>query len=684
MIKRYHQNQSGCLPLAVFRIFIFFLIVISLVTIFICSIYHFTHFRVVVLSVYPFFIPVLLGSLVLLLCLTRVKFINRMLPSKSHNVSGNITSKNYCTIGMIIALGIILFLLPVFNAWDTMSSKNTLFGIFPASDGPAYYMGAKEIIYYGVSESANERRPINTVLFAVRLALTGQNYQGAILIQAILLGLSCILSSFIIAGDLGKVAGILFFILLFSFGRKFVASPLTEALGLSLGTLAFSLLWYGARRLRIWIFAFGIFMMTVALNARPGTIFILPFLLIWVCFFWGEEKYSLVRRWKGVSICIGAIFAGFVLQTIVGIAASGKFSPGHDNFVHLVYATSVGENGWKSYQALSEEKKENLWVESWGKIKENPSNLVAGMMKRFNSFIIISSVEILQRISFFDGAIHLPPDIQREYNIPAILKILKINFLRIFDVFLHLFFFISALLFFLKNSRKPEVRLIIMSLFGFYLSGIVIGNVAVPRVIHTTIPFILIIYVFGILNLNLKGRDEYNRIGCTYLYKGKSISIYCIYFLSTILIILMITGSNISHATANDIPSMEKIQKSDKDYLIICADKGMPHINVWPDTTTFETFIPDTKLSDYHDALEKPYTRMMRYGFKQLDNIKPPLTIALAYNFSRLNRSKAVFVVGPPKMLLKDSKMLKLYGKYLIPPGGKKQFFFVKSYEEFR
>ncbi len=385
-----------------------------------------------------------------------------------------------------------------------------------------------------------------------------------------------------------------------------------------------------------------------------------------------------------MAICIGAILLGFVLQNIVGFAGSGKFGPGHDNFVHLVYQTSVGKTGWKSYETLSEEKKANLWVESWEEIKEKPSNLVIGMMKRLHSFIIVSSVEIFQRISFFEGAIHLPPDIQRAYNIPTILKILKSNFLRIFDVFLHLFFFISAFLFFWKNSKKPEVSLIIMSLLGFYLSGIVIGNVAVPRVIHTTIPFILIIYVFGISDLNLKGRDDHHRIVGTPLYQEISISICCIIFLSTILILCMLTGSKIAHAVANDIAAMEKIPKSDNDYLIIHADKGMPHINIWPDTITLQTFIPDITFSDYYDALKKPYTRKKRYGFKQLDNIKPPLTIALAYNLSRLNRPRAVFVVGPPKMLPKDSKMLKLYGKYLIPPQGKKQFFFVKSYEEFR
>ena len=108
------------------------------------------------------------------------------------------------------------------------------------------------VLINGHLDPWNLRRPINASFLAVRLRLAGGDLRGALVIQALLLGLVSLLAARGVARVAGQLAGLTMFGGLFAFASQYVSVTLSEALGVILGTLAFTVLLEGvmARRNR--------------------------------------------------------------------------------------------------------------------------------------------------------------------------------------------------------------------------------------------------------------------------------------------------------------------------------------------------------------------------------------------------------------------------------------------------
>lgn len=248
--------------------------VVFLVASFVLCIFYSYGFRVLILGCVDFIYPVCFPLVLFLLCLhllllgvnaicmaypnSRFSLIVARINSLLHKVRNRVfsppqgsilgglfdsrgklrrslalNSTYICALGW--TCGTVIFLLPVFKAWHTGISYQTLFGILPNTDGPHVFTGAMQLLHTGQIIDYSTRRPINSAFLAVRIAICGGNVQGAILLQALFLGLCCSSAARVIFRDLGSLSGIAFFLLLFQFGIWSVANMCTEALGLSLG-----------------------------------------------------------------------------------------------------------------------------------------------------------------------------------------------------------------------------------------------------------------------------------------------------------------------------------------------------------------------------------------------------------------------------------------------------------------
>ena len=99
----------------------------------------------------------------------------------------------------------------------------------------------------GSLDSWNCRRPLNALLLAVRLSIMGDDLRGALILQAALLGFSCFLLAWTLAKDYGLGPSMLIFSILYSISWEFIPSTQSEALGITLGSLATTILWSAAR-----------------------------------------------------------------------------------------------------------------------------------------------------------------------------------------------------------------------------------------------------------------------------------------------------------------------------------------------------------------------------------------------------------------------------------------------------
>jgi hypothetical protein len=277
-------------------------------------------------------------------------------------------TKNLLPAFFLSLTGCLLFLLPLFHAWmiyplgieSPYTSYSAIGGLLPQSDAAAYYLGAQNFLDNGELDAWNTRRPLNALLFALRLWLSNNNFQLALVFQALLCGLSCILVTRCINRSFGKIAGITTFLILFLFATNFLPTTLSEILGLTLGALGFVLLWQSIitnhliassnetkYKLKLNL-TLGTFLLTIALNARAGAFFVLPLLILWI----GISTYK-TKNSKNKHILFGSIFpiflgiiSGFIFNFLLIGFYSNSEGLAHSNFAFTLFGLVAGGKGW--------------------------------------------------------------------------------------------------------------------------------------------------------------------------------------------------------------------------------------------------------------------------------------------------------------------------------------------------
>lgn len=247
--------------------------------------------------------------------------------------------------GLLLGVCLILFACPLISAWTRPGPPMYLIGgMLPYNDGLSYYEGALLQLFSGKVDAWNSRRPINALLYAVRLACAGDDFRLALVVQGVLLGTAAYLFAVTVARDCGRAGGLVALGVAFAFGRVVVASPASEPLGLTLGLLASTVLWRGARDHRLGLFTMGLFAMTVALNARAGAFLALPALVVWA----GIAFRGPGRRvnWRAVCVTAGAVVAGFGMQVLLRAIYGVGAGFGQGNFWLTFYGIATGHPDW--------------------------------------------------------------------------------------------------------------------------------------------------------------------------------------------------------------------------------------------------------------------------------------------------------------------------------------------------
>lgn len=216
-------------------------------------------------------------------------------------------------------------------------------GILPYSDATGYFEGAERLVYDGQLTQWTERRPLNAAFLAARLILTGNNFFGALVLQALLASVALVLATSALFQTHGKAAAIWFFAFSFAFISCCLHRTLSEPLGISLGLVAFALLWSGVANRSLAQYAIGTFVLSLALLARAGAMFALPASVLFATFFFSESRKKQLLAALVTAVAIGC--AWFVNQEIIrlyGTADGALLS----NFSYTIYGLSQGGTSW--------------------------------------------------------------------------------------------------------------------------------------------------------------------------------------------------------------------------------------------------------------------------------------------------------------------------------------------------
>lgn len=287
-----------------------------------------------------------------------------------------------------LAGALVLCSVPVMSLWQ--SGRTTHYhvgGLLPFSDASNYLFGSSSLLNQGMLDPWNVRRPLNAGFLAVRLALTGEDLQWALVLQIWLVAASSFLASRAVARSHGLASGLLLFALLYQFERPYLATTLSENLGLCFGCLSFAALWAGCASGRLLVPAgCGLALLTLGLNARAGAFLVLPALVIWAV---AQAGAALRDRLAAAVVGIAGIAAGFLLSGFLLLAGFGA-STGmpHENFSVVLYGLAVGGKGWSQVyadhpevvalmgQQGSRAAAEHVYGLAWREIRTNPTHFM--------------------------------------------------------------------------------------------------------------------------------------------------------------------------------------------------------------------------------------------------------------------------------------------------------------------
>ncbi len=237
----------------------------------------------------------------------------------------------------------LLFAAPLLEYWR--SGKTTYMhigGFLPWSDALGHYTGAINLLELGRIDDWNMRRPINAVLNAYRLGLTG-NLQAFLALGAFFIASAALLMANYIRKFLGLGAALLVIIMLYwNSGMEYIPATMSENNGLIFAPLIFILFCQATAKSSKPLFFFAMFVLAVGLNIRPGAFFIIPAILFWSIFYFDKEKRSLRPLLWGMS---GAI-AGMLMPKFYQLLWGAGTNVLHSNLAFHLYAMAVGSRDW--------------------------------------------------------------------------------------------------------------------------------------------------------------------------------------------------------------------------------------------------------------------------------------------------------------------------------------------------
>jgi hypothetical protein len=287
-----------------------------------------------------------------------------------------------------LSLTLVLFALPLSGLWNSGTTEYFVIGgLLPWSDASNYYHDARLLLEGNTfSLWGSNHRPLFSGVLAVLLGLTQQNLQIALAIIVLITAISGFLLVREIQRSHGTMAGLIVLIILFLFYRPYIGLTTTENLGLALGATGLAVIWQGTGQKHINTILLGIFLLTLALNARAGAFFVLPMLILW-----GSLVFRGQNRISGHFLVGGiiAVIVGFLSNLLVLKIAGHPDGVPNSNFSYILYGLAVGGKGWQQiytdHPGVSEASE--IYRLAFEVIRTNPSYFITGLLQAFHAYL---------------------------------------------------------------------------------------------------------------------------------------------------------------------------------------------------------------------------------------------------------------------------------------------------------
>lgn len=237
-----------------------------------------------------------------------------------------------------------LFGLALAGLWISGDTQSVVLnGLIPLTDAAGYYSDATRLLYGADVSNFTAMRPFFAGMLSFFLWLSQRNLMTAVGIFTGITGFACYLASREIQKTHGTEVAAFFLMLMFLYYRHHSGTTMSESLGVPISLLGVGLLWRGASKNKEWTALFGIAMIALALNIRPGAMFVLPALLLWGGWiFRGQSRFSF--KFFGLGV-VAILFVFFVNSRMIAFVSNSGGVP-FENFAWAFYGLASGGKSW--------------------------------------------------------------------------------------------------------------------------------------------------------------------------------------------------------------------------------------------------------------------------------------------------------------------------------------------------
>ncbi len=278
------------------------------------------------------------------------------------------------------------------GVWESkVSDLSLMAGIFPVTDSYSYLSGSLELVHSGELCEAASRRPISPALGGILLFVCSGNIRAYLACLVFAVSLAMAWSTSDLVRTHGWPAGFVFYYGLFLFYRRFIGTVLTEHIGLLFGCVAFALLWRSAYRGSKALCVGGQAILAIALCARAGAFFVLPFIALW-----GGVRWKGVRRFS-VSVCLLlclAAITGFGVNALLA-RTIGAAERSFGNFSYVLYGLAHGGDWKQVYDDHPEvldmsesERNAFIYERAFQSVRRRPAALIATSLRAMSAMLL--------------------------------------------------------------------------------------------------------------------------------------------------------------------------------------------------------------------------------------------------------------------------------------------------------
>jgi hypothetical protein len=249
-------------------------------------------------------------------------------------------------MGSLLAFGgvMVMFAMPLAGLWSSGHTQSSVIsGLIQLNDASGYYTDALRLSVGENFSFFSSRRPLFPAFLSFLLVITGHNLMTTLIILSAITAVCCYLMAREIQVTHGTEAAVFLLMMVFLYYRLHSGITMSENFGIALGCLGFTILWRGVAQKQFWLVWFGIFSSTLALNARAGAFFVLPFLVIFAGWLFRESKPI---SWRAIFLSSGAIVLGFFCSLLLGRLIGQTGGIPFANFSYTLYSLAAGGKSW--------------------------------------------------------------------------------------------------------------------------------------------------------------------------------------------------------------------------------------------------------------------------------------------------------------------------------------------------